>query len=90
MSDIVTDGPLPDHVRESLDAWAGCVAGALAIGDFKQGLKKADFRGVEMKASLWDERIFQTAGEFPADEVDYQRLQKTIFSARITARKPGS
>ena len=26
VSDIVTDGPLPDPIKKSLSAWAGCVA----------------------------------------------------------------
>ena len=29
VSDIVVDGELPQLIRDSLDAWAGCVAGAL-------------------------------------------------------------
>ncbi|HLE62161.1 MAG TPA: arsenite methyltransferase, partial [Pyrinomonadaceae bacterium] len=28
VSDIVTDGPLPASIKQSLSAWAGCVAGA--------------------------------------------------------------
>ena len=33
VSDIVTDGPLPDAVKQDLAAWAGCVAGALDVAD---------------------------------------------------------
>src|SRR5215216_4894135 len=32
-SDIVTDGPLPDSIKQSLSAWAGCVAGAIEAED---------------------------------------------------------
>ena len=31
VSDIVVDGELPQPIRDSLDAWAGCVAGALDL-----------------------------------------------------------
>ncbi len=34
LSDIVTDGPLPQVVKDSLSAWAGCVAGALDVKDY--------------------------------------------------------
>ncbi len=34
LSDIVTDGPLPQEVKDSLSAWAGCVAGALDVKDY--------------------------------------------------------
>ena len=35
VSDIVTDGPLPDDIKSSLSAWAGCIAGALDIRDYQ-------------------------------------------------------
>src|SRR5512138_2457793 len=34
VSDIVTDGPLPAAVKDSLSAWAGCVAGALDVREY--------------------------------------------------------
>src|SRR5258706_11151622 len=33
VSDIVTDGPLPEAIKKSLSAWAGCVAGAVEAKD---------------------------------------------------------
>ncbi len=47
VSDIVTDGGLPDHVKNDLDSWAGCVAGAIDSGDFIKKLKGAGFTEVE-------------------------------------------
>ena len=34
VSDIVTDGVLPDVIKQSLSAWAGCVAGAVEAEDY--------------------------------------------------------
>src|SRR5512142_2383843 len=48
VSDIVTDGPLPDDVKHSLSAWAGCVAGALDIRDYKAALSGAGFTQIEV------------------------------------------
>ena len=31
VSDIVTDGPLPEQIKSSLSAWAGCIAGAIDV-----------------------------------------------------------
>jgi len=47
VSDIVTDGGLPDHVKNDLDSWAGCVAGAIDICDYIKKLKGAGFTEVE-------------------------------------------
>jgi len=47
VSDIVTDGGLPDHVKNDVDSWAGCVAGAIDSCDYIKKLKGAGFTEVE-------------------------------------------
>ena len=63
VSDIVTDGDLPDIIKESLSAWAGCVAGAMDVNDYVIGLQEAGFVDVEVKASYWDTEFFEAAVE---------------------------
>lgn len=48
VSDIVSNGPLPQALRESLEAWAGCVAGALDIEEYLDAIRGAGFTGVEV------------------------------------------
>lgn len=76
VSDIVTNGPLPEAVRTDMEAWGACVAGALDAQEFKAGLEAAGFVAVTV----------QPKGDFnpglsavPAP---------TPFSAVITAQKP--
>ncbi|MBC8331078.1 MAG: arsenite methyltransferase [Anaerolineae bacterium] len=92
VSDIVTDGPLPQEIKTSLSAWAGCIAGALDVQDFKAVIEAAGFVDVEMKAEYWgkemaDEAIQQLGLSDTLIENKYV-FDKTIFSAKITARKP--
>jgi len=115
VSDIVTDGPLPQPIKDSLEAWAGCMAGALDINDFVQMLKDAGFEGVSITPTYFDEQTIRAAASesccsesqdrtpkvvigdgpdaqtFTLDElgVSVETLRKSIFSARITAIKPG-
>lgn len=44
ISDIVTEGELSKEVKQSLEAWAGCVAGALERGQYLTLMKRAGFR----------------------------------------------
>ena len=93
VSDIVTDGPLPDDIKSSLSAWAGCVAGALDIRDYKSALSRAGFIDVEVTPSYFDEATIDEAIRDMGDMVNLkvisrQSLTRTVFSARITARKP--
>jgi ubiquinone/menaquinone biosynthesis C-methylase UbiE len=48
VSDIVTEGELPENVRKSFDAWAGCIAGALEKSDYLDKIKQAGFKNVKV------------------------------------------
>jgi SAM-dependent methyltransferase len=48
ISDLVTEGELPDEIKKSFDAWAGCVAGALEKNDYLNKIRKAGFKNVKI------------------------------------------
>ncbi len=48
LSDIVTDGPLPQEIKDSLSAWAGCVAGALDVKEYISDLEAAGFKKIDV------------------------------------------
>jgi arsenite methyltransferase len=48
VSDLVTLGELPENVRSSFDAWAGCIAGALEKGDYLTKISGAGFENVKV------------------------------------------
>ncbi|MDQ1279078.1 MAG: arsenite methyltransferase [Thermoproteota archaeon] len=48
VSDLVTEGELPDEVRQSLDAWACCIGGALEKQKYLESIRKAGFKDVKI------------------------------------------
>ena len=48
ISDLVTIGELPENIRKSFDAWAGCIAGALEKNDYLNKIKKAGFSKIKI------------------------------------------
>ncbi len=76
VSDIVTHGELPGAVQKSIEAWGACVAGALDLKDYENGLAEAGF--VNIKAQPKDKTQNFLAG-LPVG---------VPFSAAITAQKP--
>lgn len=66
VSDIVTDGPLPDVIKNSLSAWAGCVAGALDVKEYIAAIQDAGFTEVDVTASYWDQEVIDAA----IDQID--------------------
>jgi len=50
ISDIVTQGELPNKIRENLEMWAACIAGALDEKEYLQKIRNAGFNKVEVMA----------------------------------------
>ncbi len=93
VSDIVTSGPLPDAVKQSLSAWAGCVAGALEADDYLSFLEQAGFMDISVEPiflsrEMIDEAVRQLDENIDLTDFEDEALYRSVFSARITARKP--
>ncbi len=58
VSDIVTEGDLPEHIKNDLDSWAGCVAGAMDSGEFMDKLREAGFTDVKELARRGSGRVY--------------------------------
>jgi arsenite methyltransferase len=48
ISDIVTDEPVPPHLKNDPELWSGCISGALQEHDFLQAFAEAGFHGIEI------------------------------------------
>jgi len=48
ISDLVTEGELPEEVRNSFDAWAGCIAGAPEKSEYLDTIRRAGFQNVKI------------------------------------------
>ena len=76
VSDIVADRALPDGIREDLDAWAGCIAGALEQQEYLAKIKEAGFDNLQLIAN----------GEFHQEDTKSGELVK-LMSITVKAYK---
>jgi arsenite methyltransferase len=93
VSDIVTDGPLPDPIKRSLSAWAGCVAGAVDAKDYIGMMEAAGFKDISIKPVFFDKETLDAALADLGDDLELKNLArdelyKTVYSAKVTAYKP--
>ncbi len=93
VSDIVTDGPLPEPIKISLSAWAGCVAGAVEADDYIGMMQSVGFTDISVKPVFFDKETVDAALADMGDELDLNSISrddvyKAVFSAKITAYKP--
>lgn len=93
VSDIVTDGPLPDVIKQSLSAWAGCVAGAVEAEDYIAMMKSVGFTNISVVPVFFDKETVDSAINDMGDVIELNTIArddvyKAVYSAKITAYKP--
>jgi arsenite methyltransferase len=94
VSDIVTRGTLPEAVRRSIEAWAGCIAGALDEDEYLGKMRNAGFADVRVEGSsvygpeMLDEAQRDSLAELLGGQDAAQMGNYKVVSARVVARKP--
>lgn len=84
VADIVLKKNLPERIQRDILAWAGCVAGALLMEEYKEKLVRAGFKDIDMEVlQVYDESIL--AGQLSAHESE--ELNGAVLSAFIRAAK---
>jgi len=76
ISDLVTEGDLPEDIKKSFDAWSGCIAGALEKNEYLNTIKKAGFRNIKIVSQ----------NRYTEKEID-KRLVGKITSIKVKAYK---
>ncbi len=96
VSDLVLARPLPESVRRSAEAYAGCVAGAMLKDDYLAAISDAGFTGVE----VLDEKVYPIGSSSPdaselavltADDIPLEDLRaaaEAVVSVKVSGRKP--
>jgi ubiquinone/menaquinone biosynthesis C-methylase UbiE len=51
VSDVVAQGAVPDDLRADMEAWVGCVAGALEEQEYRRLLSDAGFDNIELEVT---------------------------------------
>lgn len=94
VSDVVIEGALPEAVRKDMEAYVGCVAGALDKQDYLDKLGRAGFVGAAIEptrryrfADLEDSTCSAAAVAALSPE-ERSRLDGRIMGAFIRAKKP--
>jgi arsenite methyltransferase len=92
VSDVVARGQLPPEIRKDMEAWVGCVAGALEEREYRGKLAAAGFADVEIEVTrLYDFRELSESARGEWDEAavaHYEASGGQLVSAFVRARKP--
>ena len=90
VSDVVIRGDVPDAVRQSMELWVGCVAGALKDTEYSGKLTAVGFEQVSIEPT----RVYsvEDARQFLGDDLAAMAAQMDgkVMSAFIRAVKPAA
>ena len=93
VSDVVVRGTLPEAVRQSMELWVGCVAGALSEAEYRSKLTAAGFDAVDLEVtreySFDDARTFLSSEGLDADRLA-REVDGRVVSAFVRASKPAA
>jgi ubiquinone/menaquinone biosynthesis C-methylase UbiE len=97
VSDIVTEGQLPESLRASISAWVGCISGAIDQGEYLAKLRQVGFTevAVQSRTAYGAEALEMLEEETRAalcNEIDVSTVpsEVRVYSANIVAYKPNS
>jgi SAM-dependent methyltransferase len=87
VSDVVADGPVPAGLRGHMEAWVGCLAGALEIAEYERLLAEAGFTNVSVMVTR--RYTVEEAGLDPATlPAGWQAGDGKLASAFVRATRP--
>jgi ubiquinone/menaquinone biosynthesis C-methylase UbiE len=87
VSDVVADGPVPAELRRNMEAWVGCLAGALESAEYTRLLSAAGFEEVGVEIT----RRYTVAEDGLDSESlpeGWQEADGKLASAFVRATKP--
>jgi arsenite methyltransferase len=95
VSDIVLLKPLPDAVKESVEAYAGCIAGAEIKDNYLDAIRKAGFTDVKVLDEktypleyIISEEVFQEAlGRLKMSQEELKATADSVVSIKVSAVK---
>jgi SAM-dependent methyltransferase len=89
VSDVVAEGEVPAALRENMEAWVGCLAGALDVDEYKRMLTEAGFEDVSMTITR-RYTVAEAGLDISTLPAGWEAGDGKLASAFVRATKPAS
>jgi ubiquinone/menaquinone biosynthesis C-methylase UbiE len=98
VSDLALRKPLPASIRESVEAYVACIAGALVKDDYLRAFREAGFEGVEVLSEktfpaelvLEDSLAAEVVKKLKIPQEEVLEHVSSVLSLGVKAVKPGT
>ncbi len=90
ISDVVTKGALPPHLKKAAEMYAGCVSGGITMDEYLEVVEKAGFTDVKVQKMRAVAMPLDTLKTYlPEDQAKaFGTGEEGIYSVTVFARKP--
>jgi ubiquinone/menaquinone biosynthesis C-methylase UbiE len=89
VSDVVAEGALPDAFRRNMEAWVGCLAGALEIDTYTRLLAEAGFDDISVEITRRNTAA-EAGLETSTLPAGWEQADGRLASAFVRATKPAT
>jgi SAM-dependent methyltransferase len=104
VSDLVLEKPLPAAIKEDVEAYVGCIGGALVETDYLESIRRAGFEQVHVvSGTVWSIGDEELGGQIQKSELGQRLLDKldgnvvaladarrSVKSIKVSAFKPAA
>ncbi|HXH19504.1 MAG TPA: arsenite methyltransferase [Chitinophagales bacterium] len=89
ISDIVTEGQLPQRVKEAAELYAGCVGGALEKNEYLKVIEEAGFRNIQIRKEKRIDLPDEVVAEIVSPDVvqEYRASGAWVYSITVYGEK---
>lgn len=92
ISDLALRKELPETVRSSIEAYVGCIGGAILVDDYREAVRNAGFKDVKItinNASYGEESTTAAQAEerLKLSPAEYDILKNTVVSVYVEGNK---
>lgn len=77
ISDIVSDDPIPQHLKQDGELWSGCISGAFQEESFLQAFQQAGFRAIAY--DKWDAQPWRVV-----EDIEFRSVTLTAIKGEDT------
>jgi arsenite methyltransferase len=88
VADVVVQGELPAEIRQSMELWAGCVAGALEETMYRRLLTEAGFAAVDVEVTRVYDASEACGSQTPVQASAFEASGGRLISAFVRAIRP--
>lgn len=96
ISDLVLEQELPELLRESIEAYVGCLAGASLKDDYLAAIRAAGFKGIKIMGEdsfpidfmVNDPTVQEVIKNMSVNKEQLQGIAATVKSIKVYAEKP--